>query len=197
LVHPGSGSPTKRWDPACFREIVDWWLGEVGGEATVLLGPAEREEAEQWASGGASVARDLSLEEAAGLIADAQLFLGNDSGISHLAGAVGARGAVIFGVTDPYRWAPLGGELWAIAPARLSQTPRGVMASAPDEEELRPKVRFVPPTQQADLELPANRGGRGKTFGYEGGGRISATDVPVWEVKRILEMMAKERNAGE
>ncbi len=197
LVHPGSGSPLKRWDPACFSEIVNWWLGDVGGEAAVLLGPAEREEAEQWAASGARVVRDLSLEEVAGLIADAQLFLGNDSGISHLAGAVGARGAVIFGATDPYRWAPLGGELWAIAPLRIRPMPRGVMAGAPDDEALRPKVHLVVPTKPAGLEPPSNLGGGAETCGRERGGRISATDVPVSEVRRILAMMAKERNAEE
>lgn len=197
LVHPGSGSPRKRWDPACFGEIIEWWIGEVGGEATVLLGPAERAEAERWASGGARVVRDLSLEEAAGLIADAQLFLGNDSGISHLAGAVGARGAVVFGATDPYRWAPLGGELWAIAPLGRLPTPCGAKGGALGEEKLRPKVHLVPPTQPADLELPANQERRVKSVEYEARGPIAGTQVPVSEVKRILGAMAREHNAGE
>jgi heptosyltransferase-3 len=35
-------------------------------------------------------------------------FIGNDSGVSHLAAAAGSRGLVIFGPTDPQRWRPIG-----------------------------------------------------------------------------------------
>jgi ADP-heptose:LPS heptosyltransferase len=56
-------------------------------------------------------ASDLSLAQVAALLRCAALYLGNDSGISHLAGAVGTRGVVLFGPTDPRMWAPRGGRL--------------------------------------------------------------------------------------
>ena len=52
--------------------------------------------------------RDLELSELAGIAREARCFIGNDSGVSHLAAAAGARGLVIFGPTDPERWRPLG-----------------------------------------------------------------------------------------
>jgi ADP-heptose:LPS heptosyltransferase len=50
----------------------------------------------------------------AALLSQADLYLGNDSGISHLAGAVGARGVVLFGPTRPHQWRPLGGNLLVV-----------------------------------------------------------------------------------
>ena len=53
------------------------------------------------------VARGLDVVALAALLARADRYLGNDSGVSHLAGAVGARGAALFGPTDPELWRPL------------------------------------------------------------------------------------------
>jgi len=53
----------------------------------------------------------LSVWQAAALLSRADLYVGNDSGASHLAGAVGARGVVLFGPTQPQQWRPLGGAL--------------------------------------------------------------------------------------
>lgn len=49
-----------------------------------------------------------ALELLAGLIAEAGLFVGNDSGVSHLAAAVGAKTLALFGPTNPALWRPLG-----------------------------------------------------------------------------------------
>ena len=57
------------------------------------------------------VASELSLLQVAALLSQADFYLGNDSGVSHLAGAVGARGVVLFGPTLPQQWRPLGGNL--------------------------------------------------------------------------------------
>ena len=48
----------------------------------------------------------LSLPQVVALLRRCSLYVGNDSGISHLAGGVGARGVVLFGPTDPHAWAP-------------------------------------------------------------------------------------------
>ncbi len=57
----------------------------------------------------------LSLAEAAALIASAPSWIGNDSGMSHLAGALGRRGVVLFGPTRPERWRPRSGSLATVA----------------------------------------------------------------------------------
>jgi heptosyltransferase-3 len=53
--------------------------------------------------------KDLELGEVAAIARMARAFVGNDSGVSHLAAAAGGgRGVVLFGPTDPERWRPLG-----------------------------------------------------------------------------------------
>jgi ADP-heptose:LPS heptosyltransferase len=113
LVHPGSGGDSKRWSRAGFRAVIGNWQRQHGA-AAVLLGPAESGERNEWPSTPAIVPEDLV--ELAALLAEGDAYLGNDSGPSHLAGAVGARGAVIFGPSDVKRWRPLGGGLEPVSP---------------------------------------------------------------------------------
>jgi len=110
LVHPGAGARAKRWAAHGFRWVADAWK-EAGGEAAVLLGPAEEEDAGPWKADGYEPLTGLSILDAARLITSAPVWIGNDSGVSHLAGALGSRGVVLFGPTRPQRWSPLGGGL--------------------------------------------------------------------------------------
>jgi hypothetical protein len=110
VVHPGAGSPAKRWARDGFRAVADDWRAG-GGDVTVLLGPAEEADARFWRGAGHRVAVGLDVMDAAAVVADAPRYLGNDSGISHLAGALGRSGVVLFGPTSAERWRPLGGLL--------------------------------------------------------------------------------------
>jgi ADP-heptose:LPS heptosyltransferase len=115
VVHPGSGSAAKNWTG--FAELVAGWRqrSREGDGVIVLRGPAE-ETAEQ--IGDALTLSDLTLPQVAALLEGCDAYAGNDSGISHLAGAVGARGVVLFGSTDPRTWAPRNGRLTVVhAPA--------------------------------------------------------------------------------
>ena len=56
----------------------------------------------------------MCIRDSAALLAGAALYLGNDSGISHLAAAVGAPGVVLFGPTDARRWRPLSPAIVAL-----------------------------------------------------------------------------------
>jgi heptosyltransferase-3 len=116
LIHPGAGSAGKRWSASGFRLVADRWRA-AGGEVAILLGPAEEDMATVWRAADHRVAAGLGMLEAAALIASAPRYLGNDSGMSHLAGALGRTGVVLFGPTRPERWWPLGG---ALAPVRFS-----------------------------------------------------------------------------
>jgi ADP-heptose:LPS heptosyltransferase len=107
VVHRGAGAPGKRWARDAFAEVVSSWRGGV----VELLGPAE---AEDETLAGAVAARDWSLPDVAALLRLADRYVGNDSGVSHLAGAVGTRGAAVFTSTDPARWRPLGSSIVAI-----------------------------------------------------------------------------------
>jgi hypothetical protein len=104
VLHPGAGAQRKRWDGAGFAAVVAWWRAS-GGAAVVLLGPAELDDV---APAAVEALRDLPLPDVAAVLARAALYVGNDSGVSHLAAAVGAPSVVLFGPTDPARWRPLG-----------------------------------------------------------------------------------------
>jgi len=109
-LHPGSGGSRKRWDPEGFQKIALWWQKKQHGKVLILLGPAEEMELGEWRAVG-EVVVGLSLAQVSALLGRTELYLGNDSGVSHLAGAVGSRGIVLFGPTQPRQWRPLGGNL--------------------------------------------------------------------------------------
>lgn len=73
----------------------------------VVLGPAEVGIETIFREAGVAVIRDLDLPTVAALARVALAFVGNDSGVSHLAAAVGTSGVVIFGPSDPARWRPI------------------------------------------------------------------------------------------
>jgi ADP-heptose:LPS heptosyltransferase len=104
LILPGSGSPTKNWPAANFAALAK----RAAGPSLVLLGPAEAGLKSFFEARNLAVVSDLELDDVAGLAHFSRCFLGNDSGVSHLASASGARGLVLFGPTDPTRWRPLG-----------------------------------------------------------------------------------------
>ena len=108
VVHPGSGSRAKNW--CGHLELVRRWRRRHGQRVTVLCGPAEAHIGAR-VPPAAHVLRGLSLAQVAALLRVAALYVGNDSGISHLAGVLGVRGAVLFGPSDPSVWAPPGGTL--------------------------------------------------------------------------------------
>jgi len=114
VVHPGSGAARKNWQG--FRKLVRHWSKQHGETVVVLRGPAECEE-DGFGDGALSV-EGLSLAQVAALLHDSRLYVGSDSGISHLAGAVGARGVVLFGPSEPAVWAPRGERMQLVhAPA--------------------------------------------------------------------------------
>jgi ADP-heptose:LPS heptosyltransferase len=103
VLHAGSGSPSKNWDG--FGAVMRYWHERYADTVVLLRGPAEAHIAARSESDVITI-DGLTLPQVAALLHACSLYLGNDSGISHLAGAVGARGAVLFGSSDPTTWAP-------------------------------------------------------------------------------------------
>lgn len=109
--HPGSGSPRKNWPVAAWAELGDRLVaanpaieivvlgGEADGDRLAALRAA-------WGRHGFRYAVGLPLTTVAGLLAECDLFVGHDSGIAHLAAAVGRPAVLLFGPTDPAVWAP-------------------------------------------------------------------------------------------
>jgi len=106
LVFPGSGSLTKNWPLDRFVKLANQASSFV--KPLAVLGPAESGMEASFQERQVAVLKGLDLEVVAALAHHARAFVGNDSGVSHLAAAAGARGVVIFGPTDPVRWQPLG-----------------------------------------------------------------------------------------
>ena len=106
LLFPGSGSPRKNWPLDRFVQIA----GETAPltKTIAVLGPAETAMVPALREAHVEILDDLELAIVAALASLATTFLGNDSGVSHLAAAAGCPGIVLFGPTDPARWRPLG-----------------------------------------------------------------------------------------
>jgi ADP-heptose:LPS heptosyltransferase len=106
IVHPGAGGVTKRWPAAGFARVADGLAARPGLAVLLHEGPTDTEAV---AAVQAMLARPLavvrrpSLTELAGALAHATAYVGNDSGISHLAAAVGAPALALF-ATDNVRW---------------------------------------------------------------------------------------------
>jgi ADP-heptose:LPS heptosyltransferase len=106
VLHPGSGGRAKRWPVARFAELAS----RLSEPVVWLLGPAERDDgqARDVGEGVGTILDRLTLRELAGVLAACRLYVGNDSGVSHLAAALGAPTVAVFGATDPSVWAPRG-----------------------------------------------------------------------------------------
>jgi len=104
IVHPGSGGTRKNWPTDRF-EAVARSLEERGRRVTWCVGPAEHDM--RVPANADLLAADRLVDLARELTA-ARLYIGNDSGITHLAAATGCPTVAIFGPTDPSVWAPRG-----------------------------------------------------------------------------------------
>jgi heptosyltransferase-3 len=110
-VHPGSGSPAKNWPVERWAELGRRIAAAPRAPRLLLIGgeadhaPLEKLTA-AWAGLPVSLARDLPLPRLAAVLEQCALFLGHDSGISHLAAAVDRPSLLLFGPTDPEIWAP-------------------------------------------------------------------------------------------
>jgi ADP-heptose:LPS heptosyltransferase len=110
-LHPGARAAERRWPPSRFSRVGCALAAR--GLPVVITGHGELEErlAREIAAGtggrAQSVAGRTSLGAMAALVRDARLVICNDTGLSHVAAAVGTPSVVIFRVTEPRRWAPL------------------------------------------------------------------------------------------
>jgi len=113
IVHPGSGGELKCWPLANYLEIMGRLarLGIPGvlvtGEAEERPGIAGRLESEPLPETWRWIRRP-ALERLSGLLAGARFYLGNDSGVTHLAAACGTRGLALFRGEGLPAWTPVG-----------------------------------------------------------------------------------------
>ena len=116
IIHPGSGSAHKCVAPKILAAVVTE-LQMFGAIPVILEGPADRvpvEQLLQLCEDPPIVMKGLDLQTVSGVLAQTRLFVGQDSGITHLAGLLGVRTVAIFGPTDPARWAPRGAHVTVV-----------------------------------------------------------------------------------
>jgi len=141
-LHPGSGSEKKNWP-------LDQWLllakrFDRCNTASLLIvgGEADEEQVRAFRSAfvgrGIQFAENLPLPTLAAVLEKCALFVGHDSGISHLAAAVATKCVLLFGPTDPAVWAPLGENVRVVQAA-----PCESMSNLSTEEVERACARFL------------------------------------------------------
>jgi ADP-heptose:LPS heptosyltransferase len=107
MLHPGAGGVTKRWPPEGFARLAAETAAVHGLRLVVHDGPADRDAVEQVAARLRSRMLRLTdppLPVLAGALRLVRLFIGNDSGVSHIAAAVGTPSLVLFAAANlPWR----------------------------------------------------------------------------------------------
>ena len=108
LIHPGSGSPAKNYSPQFYLDLADK-LQQFGYQNTgFIAGPAEKTNIMHDDFIGRWIEWPKDVEKLVNLLADASLYIGNDSGVSHLAAILGVTTIVFYKTTDPEVWGAVG-----------------------------------------------------------------------------------------
>jgi lipopolysaccharide heptosyltransferase II len=108
-VCPAGTWAAKTWAVEKFAGLADRIVTELGHRVVILWGPGEKELAQKMASlmkTDSIVAGETAIDEVAALIRRCALFVSNDSGLKHIAVALGTPTVTIFGPTNPRTWNP-------------------------------------------------------------------------------------------
>src|SRR5262249_51555088 len=114
-LHPGSGGAAKRWPPHQFARLAQ----ECDSRRLtpiLICGPQDRDSTEEVVAACTPgslppVVADLSLSQLSAVLQRVAAYVGNDSGVTHLAALAGVPTLALFGPTDPAYWAPVGRQI--------------------------------------------------------------------------------------
>jgi heptosyltransferase-2 len=111
-LHPGSGSETKNWPEGKWADLVEYLVNQTTCDLLFVGGEAEGERLQKLAAAlppaRVRIAQGLPLPDLALLLQQCRLFLGHDSGISHLAAALDVPSLILWGPTVEEVWRPNG-----------------------------------------------------------------------------------------
>ncbi len=116
VVHPGSGSAHKCCEPTLMADAIRWSYGK-GCIPVLIGGPADRDSVgrvQAHCPRLTPVIKDAELPVIAGILKEAVLFIGHDSGMTHLAAALDVPSVACFGPTDEQRWSPRGNKVTVV-----------------------------------------------------------------------------------
>ncbi len=108
LIHPVAAFDTKQWATEKFAEVADH-LARKGFKIFAVATKTERDVLEslvRFTKAPVIIFDDLTLPEITALASKSTLFVGNDSGIAHIAAAVGTPSVVVFGSSNRNHWSP-------------------------------------------------------------------------------------------
>jgi heptosyltransferase-3 len=133
VMQPGARDATKQWPLENFAATSQWLWKSHGLHSVVNAGPGEQQMAKvagaQFGNSGV-VLDSLDLRELIALIAGAKIFVGNDTGPSHLAAAANIPAVVIFGSTNSTHWRPWHADHRVV---QNGSDPKGVASVTPDQ----------------------------------------------------------------
>ena len=111
--HPGAGKVPNRWPASRFAEAANLLARAFDAQVFVTAGPMDDLPVDEMLSGlqvDVEVIRRQPVRVVASILFHLQLVITNDTGIMHVAAAVGVPVLSLFGPTDPEQWAPIGGK---------------------------------------------------------------------------------------
>lgn len=138
-IHPGSGSPSKNWPVSSWRTLLETWISRSDVEVLLVGGEAENETIgtlrHQVPSPRLRILHGVPLDELAGHLAGCVGFVGHDSGITHLAAAVGIPTIALWGPTVEAVWRPGGTHVRVVRhPDGLLRLDAATVAAAAREQ---------------------------------------------------------------
>lgn len=115
VLHPGSGSSRKNWPEENFYSVTKKIPSDIPFQ--ILLGPAEEKKKSFWEKlfPATNIIFSATWQQLLQGLKAVRVFLGNDSGVTHLAAATGIKTIAIFGPTDPKIWAPRGKSVFVFS----------------------------------------------------------------------------------
>jgi heptosyltransferase-2 len=110
-MHIGAGKPQNRWSLFKFMDLIER-INKIYPSKIYITGSVNDNEEISFIKGKLKIPvayfLDHSISEIAALISKSDLFVSNDTGIMHVAGATDVPQISIFGPTNPFQWAPIG-----------------------------------------------------------------------------------------
>ena len=135
VIHPGSGGEAKRWPLERFLQLGERLNALSSSPVLFIVGPDDLMVANEITS--ATTIENPSLSHLAGILSCCRLFVGNDSGVSHLAGLLGVPSVVVFGPTDERVWRPCGPYVRTVSSARKCRPCNDSRGDCPTADCLR------------------------------------------------------------
>ncbi len=120
LIHPGSGSKDKNYDPEFYAFLANELKSRRFPDTRILIGPAEQALKSVFAQRFPIVEASTCVELAK-LLSGAGLFIGNDSGVSHLSAILGTKTLALFKTANYSQWGVRGRDAQSLEAANEAQ----------------------------------------------------------------------------